>query len=129
MFDVIRKPEERAPLPAISLVAAGPTLTALANDYGYDQVFARQVYALGTPADCLLAFTTSGSSPNVIKAIEAAHEQGMRVIALTGRDGGAVSEALTDRDLELCVPSNRTARIQEVHQLLIHCFCDGIDRR
>lgn len=118
---------ERPGLPALALTTDASVLTALANDYAYDQVFARQVRALGQPGDVLLAITTSGNSANVLAAIEEAHEREMIVIALTGKSGGMVNDALADTDIHLCVPSERTARIQEVHLLTIHCLCDGID--
>ncbi|QBQ96094.1 phosphoheptose isomerase [Paraburkholderia pallida] len=118
---------DRPGLPALALTTDASVLTALANDYAYDQVFARQVRALGQPGDVLLAITTSGNSANVLAAIEEAHEREMIVIALTGKGGGTVTEALADTDIHLCVPSDRTARIQEVHLLTIHCLCDGID--
>lgn len=118
---------DRPGLPALALTTDASVLTALANDYAYDQVFARQVRALGQPGDVLLAITTSGSSANVLAAIEEAHEREMIVIALTGKGGGTLNNALADTDLHLCVPSDRTARIQEVHLLTIHCLCDGID--
>jgi len=118
---------ERPGLPALALTTDASVLTALANDYAYDQVFARQVRALGQPGDVLLAITTSGNSANVLAAIEEAHEREMIVIALTGKSGGMVNDALANTDIHLCVPSERTARIQEVHLLTIHCLCDGID--
>ncbi|HJV25121.1 MAG TPA: phosphoheptose isomerase [Aromatoleum sp.] len=118
---------ERPPLAAIALTTDTSTLTSIANDYDYTQVFSKQVRALGQPGDVLLAISTSGNSPNVITAIEAAHEREMRVIALTGKGGGQIGEMLTDHDIHLCVPSDRTARIQEVHLLVLHCLCDGID--
>jgi D-sedoheptulose 7-phosphate isomerase len=118
---------ERPPLAAIALTTDTSTLTSIANDYDYTQVFSKQVRALGQPGDVLLAISTSGNSPNVITAIEAAHEREMRVIALTGKGGGQIGEMLTDNDIHLCVPSDRTARIQEVHLLVLHCLCDGID--
>ena len=118
---------ERPGLPALALTTDASVLTAVANDYAYDQVFAKQVRALGQPGDVLLAITTSGNSANVLAAIEEAHEREMIVIALTGKDGGRVTEALADTDIHLCVPAERTARIQEVHLLTIHCLCDGID--
>ncbi|WP_322061245.1 phosphoheptose isomerase [Paraburkholderia sp. J63] len=118
---------ERPGLPALALTTDASVLTALANDYAYDQVFARQVRALGQPGDVLLAITTSGNSANVLAAVEEAHEREMIVIALTGKSGGMVNDALADTDIHLCVPSERTARIQEVHLLTIHCLCDGID--
>jgi D-sedoheptulose 7-phosphate isomerase len=118
---------ERPGLPALALTTDASVLTAIANDYAYDQVFAKQVRALGQPGDVLLAITTSGDSANVLAAIEEAHEREMIVIALTGKGGGKVNETLADTDIHLCVPSERTARIQEVHLLTIHCLCDGID--
>ncbi|RQH03719.1 phosphoheptose isomerase [Paraburkholderia dinghuensis] len=118
---------ERPGLPALALTTDASVLTAVANDYAFEQVFAKQVRALGQPGDVLLAITTSGNSANVLAAIEEAHEREMIVIALTGKGGGHVNEALADTDIHLCVPSDRTARIQEVHVLAIHCLCDGID--
>jgi D-sedoheptulose 7-phosphate isomerase len=118
---------ERPGLPALALTTDASVLTAVANDYAYEQVFAKQVRALGQPGDVLLAITTSGNSANVLAAIEEAHEREMIVIALTGKGGGAVNAALADTDIHLCVPAERTARIQEVHLLTIHCLCDGID--
>jgi D-sedoheptulose 7-phosphate isomerase len=118
---------ERPGLPALALTTDASVLTAVANDYAFEQVFAKQVRALGQPGDVLLAITTSGNSANVLAAIEEAHEREMIVIALTGKGGGLVNEALADTDIHLCVPSDRTARIQEVHVLAIHCLCDGID--
>ncbi|MFC0399583.1 phosphoheptose isomerase [Paraburkholderia rhizosphaerae] len=118
---------ERPGLPAVALTTDTSVLTALANDYAYDQIFARQIRALGQPGDVLLAITTSGNSANVLAAIDAAREREMIVVALTGNGGGNVSSALTDIDIHICVPSGRTARIQEVHLLTIHCLCDGID--
>lgn len=118
---------ERASLPAVALTTDTSTLTAVANDYGYEAVFARQVRALGRPDDILLAISTSGNSPNVLKAMEAAHERDMRIIALTGRDGGSMAAKISASDIELRVPSNRTIRIQETHLLIIHSLCDVID--
>ena len=118
---------ERPGLPALALTTDASVLTAVANDYAYDQVFAKQVRALGQPGDVLLAITTSGNSANVLAAIHEAHEREMIVIALTGKGGGDVNAMLADTDIHLCVPSDRTARIQEVHLLTIHCLCDGID--
>jgi len=118
---------ERPGLPALALTTDASVLTAVANDYAYDQVFAKQVRALGQPGDVLLAITTSGNSANVLAAIAEAHEREMVVIALTGKGGGEVNAVLADTDIQLCVPSERTARIQEVHLLTIHCLCDGID--
>ena len=118
---------ERPPLAAVALTTDSSTLTSIANDYDYTQVFSKQVRALGQPGDVLLAISTSGNSPNVIEAINAAHEREMRVIALTGKGGGRIGEMLGDDDVHLCVPADRTARIQEVHLLALHCLCDGID--
>ncbi|KDB53605.1 phosphoheptose isomerase [Sphaerotilus natans] len=118
---------ERPGLPAISLATDTSILTAVGNDYGYQQVFSKQVQALGQPGDVLLAISTSGNSGNVIAAIEAAHEKDMAVIALTGKGGGRIGAMLSDRDMHICVPHERTARIQEVHLLVIHCLCDAID--
>jgi D-sedoheptulose 7-phosphate isomerase len=118
---------ERPELPALSLATDTSLLTAVANDYSFEQVFAKQVRALGTKGDVLLAISTSGNSPNVLAAIAAAHEREMRVVALTGKGGGRATELLAPADVHLCVPHPRTARIQEVHLLIIHCLCDAID--
>lgn len=118
---------ERPPLAAIALTTDSSTLTAIGNDYDFDQVFSKQVSALGQPGDVLLAISTSGNSRNVLRAIEVAHEREVKVIALTGREGGAIGQALAPGDVHLCVPDPRTARIQEVHLLVLHCLCDGID--
>ena len=118
---------ERAPLAAIALSTDTSTLTSIANDYRFEEVFAKQVQALGRPGDVLLAISTSGNSPNVIAAMTAAHTRGMVVVALTGRGGGRLAPLLAAGDIHLCVPAERTARIQEVHLLAIHCLCDGID--
>ena len=118
---------ERPELPAISLATDTSILTAVANDYSFEQVFAKQVRALGAKGDTLLAISTSGNSANVIAAIEAARDREMRVVALTGRDGGRVGAMLGEGDVHLCVPHERTARIQEVHLLMIHCLCDAVD--
>jgi D-sedoheptulose 7-phosphate isomerase len=118
---------ERPPLPAIALTTDTSTLTSIANDYSYNEVFSKQVRALGRKGDVLLAISTSGNSRNVVEAIKVAHQRGMSVVALTGRDGGAMRELLLDSDIEICVPSPVTARIQEVHLLVIHCLCDLID--
>jgi len=120
---------ERPGLPAIALTTDSSTLTSVANDYRFDQVFARQIHALGHPGDLLLAISTSGNSPNVIRAVQAAHERDMFVIALSGRDGGELAEQLRESDVEIRVPSDSTARIQEVHLLVIHCLCDLIDQQ
>lgn len=119
---------ERPPLPAMALTTDSSTLTAIANDYSYDDIFAKQIKALGETGDALLAISTSGNSANVVRAIDAAQDRGMTVIALTGQDGGEMAPALIDTDIEVRVPSDRTARIQEVHLLVIHCLCDVIDR-
>jgi D-sedoheptulose 7-phosphate isomerase len=118
---------ERPELPAISLSTDTSILTAVANDYSFEQVFAKQVRALGSERDVLLAISTSGNSGNVIAAIDAARERGMRVVALTGKGGGRIGAMLAEGDSHLCVPHDRTARIQEVHLLMIHCLCDAID--
>lgn len=120
---------ERAALPAIALTTESSTLTAIANDYSYERVFSRQVEALGGEGDILMAVSTSGNSPNVLRAIEAAHAAEMRVIALTGKDGGKLAALLGENDIELRAVSDVTARIQEVHLLFIHCLCDQIDER
>lgn len=118
---------ERPPLAAIALTTDTSTLTSIANDYAFDQVFAKQVRALAQPNDVLLAISTSGNSPNVIEAIHAAHEREVRVVALTGKDGGQMAHLLDEGDIHICVPEERTARIQEIHLLTLHCLCDGID--
>lgn len=118
---------ERPELGAIALTTDSSIITAIANDYSYEQIFAKQVRALGQSGDVLLAITTSGSSPNVLAAIQAAHERDMTVVALTGKGGGKMSQALRETDVHICVPHDRTARIQEVHLLAIHCICDGVD--
>ena len=118
---------ERPELPAISLSTDTSLLTAVANDYAFEQVFAKQVRALGAKGDVLLAISTSGNSPNIVAAIAAAHEREMRVVALTGKGGGRAGELLVPEDVHVCVPHDRTMRIQEVHLLIIHCLCDAID--
>jgi len=120
---------ERPGLPAVSLTVDTSALTAVGNDYGFDRVFERQLRALARPGDLLLALSTSGNSPNVARAVEAAHDIGVTVVALTGRDGGQIARALTGEDVELRVASEVTARIQETHILLLHCLCDAVDRR
>lgn len=120
---------ERPSLPAIALSTDTSTITAIANDYSYDQVFSKQIKALGLAGDLLLAITTSGQSKNILEAVEAAHAREMRVVALTGKDGGALASVLRPGDIELRVPSDITARIQETHLLIIHCLCDMIDFR
>ena len=124
---VCRFERERPALAAIALTVDTSALTAISNDYHYDEIFARQIDALAKPNDILLAISTSGFSPNVVRAIEQAHEQKMTVVALTGRDGGKVGKILNNNDIEVRVPSESTARIQEVHLLTIHCLCDQID--
>jgi D-sedoheptulose 7-phosphate isomerase len=118
---------ERPPLAGIALTTDSSTLTSIANDYDFTQIFSKQVRALGQPGDVLLAISTSGNSANVIEAIHAAHEREMRVVALTGKGGGQMADLLGPDDIHLCVPSDRTARIQEVHLITLHCLCDGID--
>jgi D-sedoheptulose 7-phosphate isomerase len=118
---------ERPGLAAMALTTDTSTLTSIANDYDYRQVFSKQVLALGQPNDVLLAISTSGNSPNVVAAVHAAHEREMKVVALTGRGGGEIGKELVAGDVHLCVPHSVTARIQEVHLLTLHCLCDGID--
>ncbi|WP_041682805.1 phosphoheptose isomerase [Pusillimonas sp. T7-7] len=118
---------DRLPLAGIALNTDTSILTAVGNDYGFDAIFERQVAALGQPGDILVAISTSGNSSNVIRSIEAAHDREMPVIALTGKGGGQITELLTDTDIHLCVPHDRTMRIQEVHIVLLHALCDGID--
>jgi len=119
---------ERPGLPAIALTTDSSTITSIANDYSYNDIFAKQVRALGQKNDILLAITTSGNSPNVTAAVDAAHEREMRVVALTGRDGGQIAKTMGEADVEIRVPATVTARIQEVHLLAIHCICDLIDQ-
>jgi len=118
---------ERPGLAAIALTTDSSVLTSIANDYDYQQIFSKQVRALGRAGDVLLAISTSGNSANVVAAITAAHERNMRVVALTGRDGGNMGLMLKQGDIHICVPTQSTARIQEVHLLALHCICDGID--
>ena len=118
---------ERPELAALALTTDSSILTAVANDYSFEEVFAKQVRGLGQAGDALLAISTSGNSPNVIAAIQAAHERQMHVVALTGKGGGRIATMMGEDDVHLCVPHDRTARIQEVHLLIIHCLCDGID--
>lgn len=119
---------ERPSLPAIALTTDTSTITSIANDYDYKEIFSKQIRALGQEGDVLLAISTSGNSWNIVKAIEAAHEKHMIVVALTGKDGGQITDELHDQDIELRVPADVTARIQETHALIIHCLCDLIDR-
>lgn len=118
---------ERPALAAIALTTDSSVLTSIANDYDYSQVFSRQVRGLGMPGDVLLAISTSGNSINVVEAMHAAHERDMHVIVLTGRDGGTMKEILGANDILVCVDTQSTARIQEVHLLTLHCLCDAID--
>jgi len=120
---------ERPGLPAIALTTDSSTLTSIANDYHYDEIFSKQVRALGQPGDVLLAISTSGNSTNVIRAIEAAHERDMQVVTLNGRDGGEISSLLNEKDVDILVRGQSTARIQEVHLIAIHCLCDLIDHQ
>ena len=124
---VCRFEKERPALAAIALTVDTSALTAISNDYHFDEIFSRQIEALAKPDDILLAISTSGFSPNVVRAIEQAHEKKMTVVALTGRDGGKVAKTLTANDIEIRVLSESTARIQEIHLLTIHCLCDQID--
>ena len=124
---VNRFERERPPLAAIALSTDTSSLTSIANDYAYQQVFSKPLRAFGKRGDALLGISTSGNSGNVIDAIHAAHELGIRVIALTGNGGGKMAGLMRDDDVHLCVPHKTTARIQEVHLLCIHCLCDGID--
>lgn len=119
---------ERPGLPAIALTTDSSTLTSIANDYAYREIFSKQVLALGQEGDVLLAISTSGNSDNVAAALHAAHERQMPIIALTGKDGGEMAGILTDRDIEVRIPSDSTARIQESHLVVIHCLCDLIDQ-
>lgn len=118
---------ERPPLAAVALSTDTSTLTSIANDYSYVQIFSKQVRAIGRRGDVLLAISTSGNSANVMEAIRASHELGVRVIALTGNGGGKMAEMLRADDVHVCVPHTTTARIQEVHLLVLHCWCDAID--
>ena len=118
---------ERPSLPAMALTTDSSTITSIANDYSYNEIFSKQIRALGNEGDVLLAISTSGKSANVVQAIQAAHERGMKVVALTGKDGGDMATLLTAEDVEVRVPSVVTARIQEVHLVVIHCLCDLID--
>ena len=118
---------ERPPLAAVALTTDSSTLTAIANDYAYEQVFSKQVRGIGRRGDVLLAISTSGNSRNVIEAVHAARELGLRTIALTGAGGGKIGALVSPQDVHICVPHKRTARVQEVHLLALHCLCDGID--
>lgn len=120
---------ERPSLPALALTTDTSTLTSIANDYSYNDIFAKQIRALGQAGDVLLAISTSGNSANVISAIQAAHDRNMVIVALTGKDGGMMTSLLHADDVEICVPAQSTARIQETHLLVIHCLCDLIDQQ
>jgi D-sedoheptulose 7-phosphate isomerase len=118
---------ERPQLAALALSADSPVITALANVYSFRQIYAKQIHTLAQPGDLLLAISSSGRSDSIVDAIEAAQERDMRIVAMTGRNGGHVAELLREGDIHICVPHERSARIQEVHVLAIHCLCDGID--
>ena len=118
---------ERPGLACVALTTDSSTLTSIANDFSFEQIFSKQVRALGRKGDVLLAISTSGNSPNIIDAIHAAHERNVHVVALTGRDGGKIGQLMTEHDVHICVGSDITARIQEVHLLTLHCLCDAID--
>lgn len=124
---ICRFERERESLPAIALTTDTSALTAIANDYAFNNIFARQVSGLGNDKDLLIAISTSGNSENVYKAIEIAHQKNLSVIFLSGKDGGKIAGMLKDNDIEIRVPSSSTARIQEVHILCLHCICDQID--
>lgn len=121
--------QERPGLPVIALNSDIPTLTAIANDYHFSDIFAKQIRAIGQTGDLLLAISTSGNSANIVSAIKAAHDKQMGVIALTGHDGGKIVDHLQEKDIEIRVPAYDTARIQETHLLIIHCICDIVDVR
>jgi D-sedoheptulose 7-phosphate isomerase len=118
---------ERPGLPAMALTTDASTITSISNDYAYEEIFSKQIRALGKPQDVLLGISTSGNSENVCRAITAAHERGMKVVALSGRDGGRMADMFEEGDVEIRVPATRTARIQEVHLVCIHALCDLID--
>ena len=122
-----RYKRERRELPGIALTTDGSTLTSIGNDYDYSEVFSKQVSALGRPGDCLMVITTSGNSGNIMKAVNVAHEKSVTVIALNGKNGGQLNSVLTNDDINLVVKGDVTARIQEVHGLIIHCICELID--
>ena len=125
---VNRFEKERPPLPAISLCTDSSTITSIANDYSYDQIYSKQIKAIGKKGDILLGITTSGNSKNIIEAVKVAHKKELKVIIFSGKDGGKLAKYLTDQDIEIRALSNRTARIQEVHLVLIHILCDLIDK-
>lgn len=118
---------DRPSLPAIALTTDASTVTSIANDYAYDQIFSRQLSSLGQPGDVLLAISTSGNSANIVQAVKAAHERGLQVIAMTGNQGGKLAQLLSPQDVELRVPATVTARIQEVHLLILHVLCSRLD--
>ncbi len=118
---------ERQELAAIALTTDTSILTAVGNDYSYDEIFSKQVRGLGKNGDILIGISTSGNSKNVVKAIEAAKKMGIKIIALTGNGGGKIATLLDADDIHLCAPSTRTARIQETHLVLLHALCDGVD--
>lgn len=120
---------ERPALPAMALTTDASTVTSIANDYSYNEIFSKQIRALGNQGDVLLAISTSGNSANVVQAIQAAHDRGMKVVSLTGRDGGKMASLAAPGDVEVRVPAQSTARIQEVHLLVIHALCDHIDQQ
>ena len=122
-----RYERERPELAALALTTDTSIMTAIANDYSFNEIYAKQVRALGQAGDVLLAITTSGHSANILAAIEAAHSRDMTVIALSGKGGGKMNAILRETDIHICVPHDRTARIQEVHLLTLHCLCDGVD--
>ena len=122
-----RYERERPELAALALTTDTSIITAIANDYSFNEIYAKQVRALGQAGDVLLAITTSGNSANILAAIDAAHSRDMTVIALSGKGGGKMNDVLQETDIHICVPHDRTARIQEVHLLTIHCLCDGVD--
>jgi len=124
-----RYERERPALPAIALTTDTLTITSIANDYHFDEVFTKQLRALGQAGDILLVYTSSGNSSNILSVVKAAHDKGLSVIALTGNDGGALAPLLNETDIEIRVPSESTARIQEVHLLITHCLCDLIDQQ
>lgn len=122
-----RYERERPELAALALTTDTSIITAIANDYSFNDIYAKQVRALGQAGDVLLAITTSGNSANILAAIDAAHSRDMTVVALTGKGGGKMNDLLGETDIHICVPHDRTARIQEVHILALHCMCDGVD--
>lgn len=120
---------ERPGLPAIALTTDTSTITSISNDYQYADIFSKQIRALGQPGDILLAFSSSGESHNIIHAIDAAHEREMSIIALTGREGGQIVDLMHDNDIEIRAPSWSTAKIHELHLLIVNCLCDLIDHQ